>query len=422
MASAVRAGVRDIVAAEAGDASCRSASPRKADACPDLAIRVRVWLPRFAAARSNENARAKREYRGRPGIGPSRRLLYKDRDNRTRYVGEGYSAMPMPVVICDDSAIARKQIARALPRAWEADIVFAADGREALEAVRAKRPALMFLDLTMPVMDGFQVLDTLTRESANTRVIVVSGDIQPDARRRVMELGALEFLRKPVDEARLEDVLRRLGLDEPGGAMRGAEALDVDLRDCYREVANVAMGQAADLLARLLDVFVILPVPQVNTLEASELHMALAATERYDSASAVCQGYIGEGIAGEALLIFNDASFEDIARLMRYSGILDGKAELELLMDVANILIGACLRGIAHQLDIHFSQGHPTVLGRHRAVSELIAANAARWRRTLAVEINYRIEDYRIDCDLLLLFTEDSVSILNQKIAHMLNG
>ncbi|KAB7622789.1 response regulator [Alkalilimnicola sp. S0819] len=329
--------------------------------------------------------------------------------------------MSTPVLICDDSSMARKQIARALPEGWGVELSFAGDGAEALDALRQGKGDILFLDLTMPVLDGYQTLEAIAEEGLSTKVIVVSGDIQPDARRRVLELGALEFIKKPVDGEQLAAVLERFHLiGRKAAAARGAPEIAVDIWDCYREVANVAMGQAADLLARMLDVFVILPVPNVNYLEASELRMALTATEDYDSISAVCQGYIGAGIAGEALLLFNDASFKDMARLMKFEGRLDSCAERELLMDVSNILIGACLKGVADQLDIRFSQGHPTVLGQHSKISDLLQANAGRWARTLAIEINYAIEDYNINCDLLLLFTDESIPVLNDKLTHLL--
>ena len=119
-------------------------------------------------------------------------------------------------------------------------------------------------------------------------------------------------------------------------------------------------------------------------------------------------------------MILNDSSFKDIARLMQYDGELTTKVELELLMDIANILIGAVLKGLAEQIDMTFSQGHPVVLGQHAPVSELIKANARRWRRTLAIEISYGIENYNISCDLLLLFTEDSIKTLNYKVEFLL--
>ena len=166
--------------------------------------------------------------------------------------------------------------------------------------------------------------------------------------------------------------------------------------------------------------FVELPIPNVNLIEVSELSMALSAVEREESTSGICQGFISAGISGEALLILNDSSFQDIARLMKYDAAIDQDAELELLMDMANVLIGACLKGLSEQLDLSFSQGHPVVLGQHRKISDLIASNSDRWQRTLAIEISYGIENYPIKCDLLLLFTEESMVTLNNKLAYLL--
>lgn len=196
--------------------------------------------------------------------------------------------------------------------------------------------------------------------------------------------------------------------------------LSEDERDCYQEIINVAMGQAADRLARLLDVYVVLPIPNVNIIEINEFRMTLKSLDDANSVSAVCQGFIGAGIAGEALLIFNDASFSDIAQLLKYPGSLDVHEELEMLMDVANVLNGACIQGLGEQLDINFSQSHPVVLGQHCSISELLEQRQSRWQRTMAIEINYSIEAHNINCDLLLLFTEDSVLHMNRLISFLL--
>jgi len=105
---------------------------------------------------------------------------------------------------------------------------------------------------------------------------------------------------------------------------------------------------------------------------------------------------------------------------MNYTGELNDKVELELLMDVSNILIGAILTGLSRQLDMPFSQGHPVVLGQHGDVAELVKANKDRWQRTLAIEISYGIEHHNINCDLMLLFTEDSLKTLKYKVAYLL--
>ncbi len=328
--------------------------------------------------------------------------------------------MPVPVLICDDSSFARKQMAKSIPENWDIDISFASNGLEGLEAIKNGKGHLVFLDLNMPVLDGYAVLKDIKEKGLNSMVIVVSGDVQPEARRRVVELGALDFIEKPVQIEKLLKLLNQYGLKVEKSISCKETHVEVSIFDCYQEIANIAMGQAANLLAKLLNVFVVLPVPKVSMLAASELSMALQITDRNDTVSAVCQGFIGAGISGEALLVFNDSKFNDLARLMDFKGELDEKSQEELLMDVAGILIGACLKGIAEQLNICFSQGQPVVLGQQHRFSNLVSF-PVRWKETLAIEINYKIENHNINCELLLLFTEDSIDSLNRQINGLLN-
>jgi chemotaxis protein CheY-P-specific phosphatase CheC/DNA-binding NarL/FixJ family response regulator len=369
--------------------------------------------------------------------------------------------MSTKLLICDDSNMARKQGARSLPDGWDVEVSFATNGAEGVEAIKAGKGDVLLLDLNMPIMDGYQVLEAILAQDLPTLTIVISGDIQPEAHKRVVGLGALDFIKKPVDKQKLTEVLTAYGVFSQNKSLtesvddvinvKAAPSIEVtkpeivqtvplkitpvatsappstkeltlssELRDCYQEIANVAMGRAGDFLARLLDVFVELPIPNVNFIEVSELRMALKDVEANESTSGICQGFISAGISGEALLILNDSSFKDVASLMNYQYNEDEGTELELLMDLANLLIGACLKGISEQLDISFSQGHPIVLGQHRKISELVANNVNKWKKTLAIEISYSIENYSIKCDLLLLFTEKSMKTLNNKLAYLM--
>jgi chemotaxis protein CheY-P-specific phosphatase CheC/CheY-like chemotaxis protein len=327
------------------------------------------------------------------------------------------------LLICDDSSMARKQLLRALPADWPVAIEQAANGIEAMTILRRGQTDVMLLDLTMPEMDGYQVLTALQAEGLSCKVIVVSGDVQEQALQRVMALGALAFVQKPADPDLLRQHLERLGLLGDSASGLSLRAVDdesvINFFDAFREVVNVAMGRAAALLARLLGVFVQLPVPNVNLFEVGELHMALADAQRGDGLTAVCQGFIGSGIAGEALLIFHDSEMDDMARLM--SGFSSDYSEIEMLLDLSSVLIGACLNGIAGQIDVQFSQSHPIVLGEHASIEELIKLNRPRWKTTLAVEISYSIEGHHIHFDLLLLFTEDSVALLSNKLAYLMS-
>ncbi len=120
--------------------------------------------------------------------------------------------MAIPLLICDDSNMARKQVARSLPQDWDADITFATNGIEGLEAIRAGQGEIVFLDLTMPEMDGYGVLETVKAEGLKCMVIVISADIQPEAQERVLKSGALAFIRKPIDSQKLSTVLQQYGL------------------------------------------------------------------------------------------------------------------------------------------------------------------------------------------------------------------
>lgn len=199
--------------------------------------------------------------------------------------------------------------------------------------------------------------------------------------------------------------------------------LTEDQRDCLQEITNIAMGKAGDRLARLLDVFVILSIPHVSVLKPTDIAMALQSLNRQseEAVFGVCQGFIGGGLAGEAMLIFNDTDYDDLAKLLKYENNSDEKARYELLMDTANVLNGACLKGLAEQLDTHFSFGPPMLLGQHCNITDLLQSTNMRWKQALVIEINYAIENHRINCDLLLVIAESSVTGLVEKLNYLLD-
>ncbi len=120
--------------------------------------------------------------------------------------------MTTPILVVDDSAMARKMLIKSLPASWDVEITQASNGHEALQAYRAGKAHVMFLDLTMPEMDGYQVLETMQREGLDSFIIVVSADIQPMAQERAKQLGALAFVKKPVSPGIIESVLREYGV------------------------------------------------------------------------------------------------------------------------------------------------------------------------------------------------------------------
>lgn len=324
---------------------------------------------------------------------------------------------PIPVIICDDSSLARRQMARCL-QGWNVEITQAEHGLEAMEAIRAGKGDLLFLDLNMPIMDGYQVLERIQRDDLPTMVLVVSGDIQPDAQKRVKAAGALDFIKKPIDRGVISQILHQYGLlqelnTQPLNKPANPSG-NIDSYSFYREIANIAMGQAADRLARLLQVFVHLPVPQVSLRSPEQLNTTITQHNEQDNGVIISQGFVGAGIAGEALLMFDAANISDMARLLGYEQTPDAQTEKEVVIELANVLSGAFLNSLAHLLDISFSQSPPFIMGIHGKFPDLNTATTD-WQQVLSIDIRYQITSHQISCDLLVLFSEQSLDALNQR-------
>ena len=87
----------------------------------------------------------------------------------------------------------------------------AKDGQEALDILRNQHIDILFLDLTMPIIDGLGVLQALKDEEINLPVFVISADVQPEMQNRVLALGAKAFLRKPMQLDTLNEHLKSHG-------------------------------------------------------------------------------------------------------------------------------------------------------------------------------------------------------------------
>jgi len=116
--------------------------------------------------------------------------------------------MSIRAIIVDDEPLARRGLELRLREAPDVEIVRqCANGREALAAVAELHPDLMFLDIQMPGMSGFDVLKQVPQESLPMLVFVTAFDrFAIDA----FEAHALDYLLKPVDETRLERALDRV--------------------------------------------------------------------------------------------------------------------------------------------------------------------------------------------------------------------
>jgi CheY-like chemotaxis protein len=325
--------------------------------------------------------------------------------------------MSTSIVICDYSNTARKQMQRCLPDDWDVDITYACNGEDALTALRQGLGEVLFLDLAMPGMDGYETLKKIRAQDLDTMVIVVADNILPEISQKVMSLGAMDCIRKPAESDVVSGILNRYGIYRSVEPSNAADELTIESVadrtarfNAYRDLCCEASSQAADILSRLTGESVLLPAPSVSELAVTELEMALHFTQD-ESVSAVCQGFIAPGIAGEALLVFSDADFMPMAEILGHQG----DSQIEVLTDIAGILIGVILNGLGNQLHLSFSLSHPSVLGTHLHVDELIRGDT-RQETILTIEVTFEIPSKSIACDVLLLFTEGSQQTMEERI------
>jgi two-component system LytT family response regulator len=111
-------------------------------------------------------------------------------------------------LIVDDEPLARKFVRRMLEKHRSVEVVGeCGNGKEAVAAIRGKKPGLIFLDVQMPEMDGFTTLEILGAECL-PQIIFVTAYEQYAI--RAFEIYALDYLLKPFDQPRFDKALNRV--------------------------------------------------------------------------------------------------------------------------------------------------------------------------------------------------------------------
>jgi DNA-binding response OmpR family regulator len=140
--------------------------------------------------------------RPEPRVGGERR-----RDSPTAGADGTITDKPPKVLVADDD----EDLCTLLRTNLEADgfvVLIAGDGRRALEIIESEKPDIVLLDIMMPVLDGYGVLERLSKDPhERTRVILITAKASSRDRLQGWELGADEFVTKPFD---LNSLLKRV--------------------------------------------------------------------------------------------------------------------------------------------------------------------------------------------------------------------
>ncbi|HDH05527.1 MAG TPA: response regulator [Nitrospirae bacterium] len=111
------------------------------------------------------------------------------------------------ILIVDDSPIARKMLKTCIPKDQGYEFYEAGDGKDGFEKYKDVKPDVTFMDLTMPVMTGYESLEEIIKYDKNAVIIVVTADVQIKAIKKCMKLGAYMVLRKPLKREHIHSAL-----------------------------------------------------------------------------------------------------------------------------------------------------------------------------------------------------------------------
>ena len=179
--------------------------------------------------------------------------------------------MTVRTLIVDDMRLARTRLARQLEQDPDVELIGeCAGGNEAIAAIREMRPDLVFLDVQMPEIGGFDVLEALGADAVPVVVFVTAYD---QFAIRAFEVSAVDYLLKPFETARLQEAL-----DRAKRQLRSRERDGVDARlSALLESLSARASNANRLSLKVDGRTVFLPAQEVDFIEAAGNYIRIQA-------------------------------------------------------------------------------------------------------------------------------------------------
>mgnify|MGYP000029438552 CR=1 FL=1 len=311
----------------------------------------------------------------------------------------------MKILVVDDSGYARGRIREILQQGGY-EIIEAEGGEQALEIYQAEKPAVVTIDLIMPVMDGIELTRRLKALDPDVRIIVISSDIQEQTQQEAFAAGASAFLPKMETMPVFLNAIDVLLGEERLLDLSAAE------RDVFSELTNRAMGQAARAIESLLDRRVQLVVPEIRIMGLEDFKVFLK-REGFHDGTVIQQGFSGER-HGHAYLLFGRYQAQIfINTLLSEKREINGLSNTDqtVLNEVGNMVLNAAISIIGDQLKTRLAMSFPTVFIKlgHDQLSETLSASYGTTDRAVVLVSHLRIGDTDITCYLALIVSESTV-------------
>jgi two-component system LytT family response regulator len=177
--------------------------------------------------------------------------------------------MKIRTLIVDDEALGRERIRKLLATHSEVDVIGeCSNGREAVETILEERPDLVFLDVQMPELDGFGVIESLDQESLPGIIFVTAHD---KFALKAFDVHAIDYLLKPFDRERFEQALSRAIVKFNARESSGLDARVLSMLNEMRAQPKVADRLVVKIDGRVL----LIKTEDVDWVEAADNYVSL---------------------------------------------------------------------------------------------------------------------------------------------------
>jgi chemotaxis protein CheC len=199
------------------------------------------------------------------------------------------------------------------------------------------------------------------------------------------------------------------------------DELGTDDLDAFQEIVNIGMGTAGAALGSVLGSFVTLSVPRIRIVDSVSLRDVLASsTFASDGVYAVRQAFY-DHLEGEVIVLFGGEGCRDLGDLLGHETRLTDAECDELLLEVTNVLVGACMNGVAQQLKTRLRFSAPSILGRHTRVDDIII-DSTPMNAALVINLRFIIQQRSFESQILIMMPRESLATLLVSVAKFIES
>ncbi len=250
--------------------------------------------------------------------------------------------MKIQALIVDDEPLARERLRKLLQDEADIEIIGeCANGREAVATIKNQAPDLVFLDVQMPELDGFGVLEEIRGERMPAVIFVTAHD---KFALRAFEVHAIDYLLKPFDRGRFQTALRRaighVKQDQTGELSQRLTALLAEVKPASNAMERLAIKSSGRVI--------FLKTADIDWIEAADnyvnLHVGAESHLHRETMSA-----LAEQLPPKKFLRISRSTIVNVERIKELQPLFHGEYVV-ILRNGAKLTLSRNYREALHQL------------------------------------------------------------------------